>query len=127
MTLPVVMLPSSPPNPKSSMSSCTTIALPIIDLSPHRDIIESVMSIEASFPFSAWIFPRSPTCLLPLEFPGAPWLAWIHNWTWIYIGQEKKSWDKSGINPEKSGENLEQIWGKSGKMWGKFGENLEQI
>ena len=50
MTLPVVSLPSSPPNPKSSVPLCTTIALPIIDLSPHKDIRESFISIKA-FPF----------------------------------------------------------------------------
>ena len=46
---------------------------PIIECSPVREIMASVISILA-MPPTASTLPRSPACLSPLASVGAPWL-----------------------------------------------------
>ena len=62
---PVVLLSSCPPLPRSSTSAWMTIVRPIMDLSPLKLIIESVMSILATPSSPAWTFPRSPAWRSP--------------------------------------------------------------
>ena len=70
--LPVVLLSSWPPFPRSSTSACTTTVLPKMLLSPVSDMNLSVMSI-AAFPLSSAItFPKSPAWRDPLASSGAP-------------------------------------------------------
>lgn len=45
--LPVVLLNSCPPNPKSSASACTTTVRPIMLLGPFKEIKESLIFILA--------------------------------------------------------------------------------
>lgn len=94
--LPVVLLSSWPPVPKSSGSACTTNVRPIILCSPLSEIWESVM-LTLPTPFaSATTFPKSPTCRMdevgpPCSFPwGLKWapaerhplVVSPNSWTW---------------------------------------------
>ena len=58
---PVVLLSDAPPSPKSSSFAWTTIARPIMECSPVREIILSEMSTSATPSLLASIFPKSPT------------------------------------------------------------------
>lgn len=79
--LPVVLLNSCPPKPKSSMSACTTTVRPKMLLAPANEIKLSVISILATPDASAWTLPKSPTwrsaefgapCSLPVGLKCGP-------------------------------------------------------
>ena len=70
--LPVVLLSSCPPFPRSSTSAWTTTVRPKMLFSPSSDMNLSQILI-AAFPFSSAItFPKSPACRAPLGSSGAP-------------------------------------------------------
>ena len=70
--LPVVLLSSCPPFPRSSTSACTTTVRPKMLLAPVREMNVSDMLI-ATFPSaSAITFPKSPACRAPFGSSGAP-------------------------------------------------------
>lgn len=67
---PVVLLNSWPPNPKSSISACTTTVRPMMLFGPLNEIWLSVMLILAEPLAPASIFPKSPACRISAS--GAP-------------------------------------------------------
>ena len=70
--LPVVLLSSCPPFPRSSTSAWTTTVRPKMLFSPSSDMNLSQILI-AALPFSSAItFPKSPACRAPLGSSGAP-------------------------------------------------------
>lgn len=61
---PVVKLSVNPPRPKSSLSACTTTARPRMLWVPTNEMMESWYLKMATPELSAWMVPKSPTCLL---------------------------------------------------------------